>query len=396
MFVWILCAWSQTRRNKAKFFPQYPYKQLIEIDGQPLLQKTINNLKSRWYEPVIITKNDELKIDNSFDPDDNRFTVSSLLSSKDLRQDRNVILLWDVNYSEQSLDKIFNTKESVKVLGSKWEIFAISFTDKELVAKHLKRMIRYAEKNDNKYIGKLRTFYRSLEWFPIEEHRFGKYYDNIKDVETRDFDSQQEYKEYLENTVKRTYTLNIMTHSSRKEFADELKRLLPMAYVSICDEWLHPARYKARTLERKATDYHIVIQDDWFLCDDFVNRMEKVLSLWHPVINFHTRDRKQLKKYKGKWNFFDKLYGGVAVAIKTDIIDDMLERVMDYHKKTNYSEFDDKVMRIYFDMKGIKCYYTNPCYVDHREWPSIEWVKILQVDPDKVAKQRRGSLEFLW
>jgi choline kinase len=92
---------------------------LIEVDKQPLLSKTINQLKERGYDPVIITKNEELKIDKSFEPEDNRYTVSSLLSTRPLREGRNVILLGDVNYSEQALDKIFDFKEDIKVFGSK-------------------------------------------------------------------------------------------------------------------------------------------------------------------------------------------------------------------------------------------------------------------------------------
>ena len=73
-------------------------------------------------------------------------------------------------------------------------------------------------------VGKLRTFYRILENFDVLEHKFGSYYDNIKDTETRDFDSQIEYKERLQENVKKTYTVNIMTYSKRIEHAENLKK----------------------------------------------------------------------------------------------------------------------------------------------------------------------------
>jgi hypothetical protein len=181
-----------------------------------------------------------------------------------------------------------------------------------------------------------------------------------------------------------------MTYSKRIEHAENLKKQVKKWYISICDEWVQKARGKARTVKRKDTDYHLVLQDDGILCEWFVEKMEKILSLWYDVINFHTRDRKQLRKYKGKWNFFDDLYWGVAVCIKSELIDEMVEWCMKEHINTDFTIWDDKMMRRYFRNKGIKCLYTNPCYVDHNDLPCTH-----KLFSEKTLKQRRGSLDFL-
>jgi len=95
--------------------------------------------------------------------------------------------------------KIFNAKGFLQIMGSRGEIFAISIQDPLLALDYLKKAIAWGKKNSShRMAGKFWTFYRLLCKFPVTQHKFDNhYYLNIKDKQTRDFDSQKEYVEWL-------------------------------------------------------------------------------------------------------------------------------------------------------------------------------------------------------
>ena len=390
MKCFILCAGSQTRWNRKVLFPQFPYKQLIDIEGEPLLLRTIRQLRERGIEPVIITKNKELMLCEHLDPEDNRFAVSSLMSSIHQWEDDNMFLLGDVRYSEKSLDKIIKTKN--KFCGSRGEIFAVRIQDRLDFVRAFQKAIDWSKKNEeNKMVGKLWIAYRFFEGFDdVLKHEFGDNYENVKDLETRDFDSQREYMEYLVGLNKKVCDVTIMAHPLRQQEAEELKKKIKSRIVFDKKNCIQDTWFRAWKKRKENRLYHLVLQDDAYLCKNFKKELNKVISYCAEndilVLSLHARDRKELRG--NKESFFDKLYGGVAIAIRQDLIEEMLEWCMQYHKKTNNKHGDDAVMRIYFEEKGIKCFYPLPCLVDHRDLPSIYQTR------EKIKNQRRGSLFF--
>ena len=204
MKVFILAAGSQTRWNQEVLFPEFPIKQLVRISSEELLlEHTVAQLRSRGIEPIIVSHLEALRSYSTLSmiPSDNRYAVSSMMSTADAWSELNVFLLGDVLYSEATLDTILHAKGKIRFIGSKGEIYGVVFRDAVFAMEHLTATVHWADANkDNRYCGKLWTLYRSVCGFPFDEHLFEKKrYLKRKDRITRDFDSQKEYAEWLKN-----------------------------------------------------------------------------------------------------------------------------------------------------------------------------------------------------
>lgn len=162
-----------------------------------------------------------------------------------------------------------------------------------------------------------------------------------------------------------------MAHPKRKKMVETILQEIPGTPVvwdkknSIHDTW--ERSWKERD---KTADYHLVVQDDAILCDDFLQRVYNWLNLKKPVYNFHCRKRDNLlKESKDITNgYFEfSLWGGVAVCIKEELIDPMINWCMGHHEKHNFTDFDDMAMMKYFNDKKIKTCYPIPSLVDHSD-----------------------------
>ncbi len=132
----ILCA-GQANRWAPKSL-----KQLVPIDGEPLLHRTVRLLRSFEYDDIYIACIDpKLRIEGCkhFTPSDARWTASTLYSSRHLWDNRTIILLGDVYYTEESLTKILECPSELKFIGRLGpssftgcpygEIFGLLFSD---------------------------------------------------------------------------------------------------------------------------------------------------------------------------------------------------------------------------------------------------------------------------
>ena len=193
MNVFILAAGSQTRWNASK--PDYPIKQLLPVNGVPLIHRTLNQLLDRGIVATVVSKIPELDIGDRIVPEDSRFAVSSLYSTRPYWDDRNLVLLGDVYFTDKALDTCLNMK-GIQFAGLPGEIFAVYWDDLDLMEWHLRDAIQYADEHDTKYIGKLWTLYRSIIGVDLETHRHNRrYYTFIKDG-SRDFDKWSEYEQW--------------------------------------------------------------------------------------------------------------------------------------------------------------------------------------------------------
>ena len=168
-------------------------KQLIEINGETLLERTTRLLKENGIDNYIITGRDE------------RFSKYGRV----LKQSRNdceidrfeqfneevCYLYGDVYYTEEAINTIINTEpEDIEFFGSCVEIFAVKVKDLKLFYKHKSRVKKmYLNGEIGRCIGW--EVYRSLNGIPFNQHIISSRYKYIED-ETDDIDYPEDYEKF--------------------------------------------------------------------------------------------------------------------------------------------------------------------------------------------------------
>ena len=172
-------------------------------------------------------------------------------------------------------------------------------------------------------------------------------------------------------------SISVMAHPKRAEFFDYIKQKLGDVPFSIDEksEGCAINGQRSWSMFDPLADWHIVIQDDAIICDNFIERAEKVIEQaiknncgavsfhWGKRARMEDRSKKGLKEgfIISKW-----LHWGVAVCIKTELVRPMLEHV----NKMNIPQDDTRIAN--FLMKNeIKIYYPMPSLIDHRKGESL-------------------------
>lgn len=197
MIVLILAAGEGTR-----WYNGNP-KQMALIEGKPLIRRTIDMIGNR--PSIVVTHIPELQqLANEFYvPRRHRWTVETLFYTQDLWEERTIILLGDVIYSPEALNKILKYRGDLAVFGEGGqkndEIFGLSFSSdgqqKLLVC--LATVIRDCLERNT--LGKLWFCYRVMCGFNLDEHKVEcDIFHGIEDY-TYDIDTIDEYHEFLSN-----------------------------------------------------------------------------------------------------------------------------------------------------------------------------------------------------
>lgn len=196
-----------------------------------------------------------------------------------------------------------------------------------------------------------------------------------------------------------------MAHRRRAQFVDELLPQLPGTKVTWDrenDRW-DTGRRSMLAFDPDA-DWHLVVQDDAVLCPDFLPAVEAALShVPERPVSFYTgRVRPYAASIKtavtraraaGKpWLAMRGPHWGVAVAIPTHLIEDMIEWCDQQVGVPNY----DRRMEKYFTRREILCWHSIPSLVDHRvgeENPSL--IPGRGAAPSRTAHEWIGNISPL-
>ena len=198
----ILCAGEAERWNNYLGIP----KQLITIGGETLLERTVRLCRAKNnYDIHIVSNNDLLRTEtcNYFEPSKHQWIVETLLSTQSLWNEKTIILLGDVFFTQKAIHTILKSDENFHFYGrfgaskytsTTWgEIFALSFSRYEWpnLITNAQQVCLQAKSGGR---GKLWELYRSLAGFLPEEHKVeNNIFISIHDF-TDDFDSPIEYK----------------------------------------------------------------------------------------------------------------------------------------------------------------------------------------------------------
>jgi hypothetical protein len=184
-----MCAGSQERWN---FFKKtdFPVKQLILIHKKPLLQIT----QGQFPDSVVVIGDKEYsdKIAKQskkiFKVKHSGSLIESFYNTRELWEDLNIILLGDVLFSKETIEKIKLCAEELMFFGNNSEIFALVFKDKERILKLCQGCLADGW-------SKFWHLYRMSQGLSITEHQIK---DNFTRTEgTRDFDCVLQYIDYM-------------------------------------------------------------------------------------------------------------------------------------------------------------------------------------------------------
>lgn len=173
-------------------------------------------------------------------------------------------------------------------------------------------------------------------------------------------------------------SISVMGHPKRSEFFPYLKDRLGDVPFSIDEgKGLIWNCQNAWSMYDPLADYHVVIQDDAIVCDNFRERAVEVLKKANglPVSFFHVsplsyRKYKQQREETGGI-IQPGLSGGVALCLPVKLIPEML-----VHYNADTVPHDDHRVGRFLLSKNIPFYFPFPSLIDHRVGNmSIMWKK---------------------
>lgn len=166
-----------------------------------------------------------------------------------------------------------------------------------------------------------------------------------------------------------------MAHPSREKHFQYLRDKLGNVPFSIDDgRGLWGNAKRAWEMHDPDADYHVVIQDDAYVCDNFKERAEEILSREIPsqfagspmAYSFYFGKRYNLagdgkKGLRDGFVIKNGMYWGVAMCLPTKKIKQMLE----FAEKQTARGDDTRIGR-FCEFINMKVYYPIPSLVDHR------------------------------
>lgn len=168
-------------------------KQLLTLpNGDTLLERQIRQVRERGGLPFVVTLDESLAQYARFsgasviEPYDQRFIVSSLLSTRDYwHKDRTLVLLGDVLYSKEVMDDLFMRTMHLGIWLNGRDVYALSFTPKHWVGIELGLRAEIISAEEWRRTGKLRSWFETV---------FPRPFAVAVDDYTRDFDSPDDVK----------------------------------------------------------------------------------------------------------------------------------------------------------------------------------------------------------
>jgi len=163
-------------------------------------------------------------------------------------------------------------------------------------------------------------------------------------------------------------SISVMAHPSRAEFFPYFNRMIGDVKFSIddgCGIWEN--RKRATLMYEPDADYHLVLQDDAIICENFLELAQKTIDREKEcAYSFYFGNRQNMRKtaIDGLVNGFaitNWLSWGLAICLPVRIIPEMLE----YCDKMSGNHDDTRISR-FLKKKGIKIFFPMPSLIDHR------------------------------
>ncbi len=171
-------------------------------------------------------------------------------------------------------------------------------------------------------------------------------------------------------------SISVMAHPSREEYFPYLQERLggvPMTIDTGFGIWENCKR--AWRLRNTGAAWHVVIQDDAIVCDDFHSRalaaLEEAEKHGCDAVSFFFGKRIAMqgvakKALEAGYSQSKWIHWGLAICLRAELIEPMIA----FGDKMNIPQDDARIAN-FIKSKGLKCYYPMPSLVDHRIGPSL-------------------------
>ena len=188
----ILAAGTQTRWTHEPIEGLPKIKQLVEVEGEILIER----IQRQFPGSIVITRNHAISLHCKmvFNPQQNEVTVATLHSTYSLWKDWTTILLGDVNYGENTIEKLETQKEPLMFYGDKGEIYAVKWhkSKSHVILTAINQLINKIGWEQR--FGKLWNMYRTINKEDFRIPIIKDFFTFVSDCE--DFDNQQQYVKY--------------------------------------------------------------------------------------------------------------------------------------------------------------------------------------------------------
>jgi hypothetical protein len=170
-----------------------------------------------------------------------------------------------------------------------------------------------------------------------------------------------------------------MAHPIRSDMVSQLVRELgrdvPVVWDKINDR--HDTGIRAVQAYDPGCTHHLVIQDDAVPCLDLLAGVERALE-WVPADNPVSLYLGRVRPFRravetavlnasaASWITMDGIYWGPGIVVPTAAIPDIV-KWWDTDRVTNY----DRRLSRWFEKRKLRCWYTWPSLVDHRDGQSL-------------------------
>src|SRR3989344_1340879 len=178
-------------------------------------------------------------------------------------------------------------------------------------------------------------------------------------------------------------SISIMAHPSREKYFPYLKERLGDVPFSVDRERIGawPNCRRAWLLYDPEALFHVVIQDDAIVCDNFQARAEKVINEAsrvmgsnHFAISFYHGNKKAFADearaaLKRGYRIHSRPGWGVAICLPTKVIQDLVRECDTFDELQD----DERISRFLLNHK-MGVYFPMPSLIDHRandETPSL-------------------------
>ncbi len=178
-------------------------KCMIEINGEPLLHRTIRLLRENGIDDIVVTGDWKEMPAKTERQKEKECEIDRFYGIRHLFKENNIVLYGDAYYTEKAIKTIVLSpslsfcgrfdRNEVKNYG---ELFAIKFRGDEIVS--------YCKKlRDDFLAGKIRRcigweLYRSMSLLPLNEHKIKSHlFVELPADETEDFDKPEDYDKWI-------------------------------------------------------------------------------------------------------------------------------------------------------------------------------------------------------
>jgi hypothetical protein len=170
-------------------------------------------------------------------------------------------------------------------------------------------------------------------------------------------------------------SFTVMAHPKRKEWAEDIARDIGCDITWDEKNDRHDTGLRAIKACDLSADWHVVIQDDVILCEDFVSTLTEACKFANPlspiglyyggsggVRSAHVSPHLRAMEVGANWIIRKGPVWGPGIVYPVSTIPNLVK----HFESSAVENYDRRVMRYYQSIEQ-DCWYTVPSLVDHRQ-----------------------------